>query len=365
MRIGIDISKALPPLDGIGTYSLHIARALIEIADAHQIRLFALSPSITREDVGKIFPDLPGHCEIAPALTRTADQVDLFFTPAWHYPQDHRGPVVLTCHDLTVLSHPQFHLAANRIHTLRGTLEAIVGGAHFLCVSQHTQSEVTRRLSIPESRTSVVHEGFDKRFQPLEAEGARARLEERLGISRPFALSLSSLEPRKNLVRLLQAYDQLDEGLRQQYELLLVGPSGWFNDEIHAYIDTRSGDGEVRLLGYVNEDDQVDLYSAATVFVYPSLAEGFGLPVLEAMACGAPVCVSGSTSLPEVAGDAALFFDPLEVKEISAALGKVLGQPDLAAELCARSLRRAELFSWEKAAKETLDIFERLEKGYA
>ena len=360
MRIGIDIAKALPPRDGVGNYTYHLTKALIALDGRHEYRLFASSPTVSRSAVEATFENLPATCEIAEPLTRTQDQVDLFHAPSWHYPLGHKGKVVLTCHDLTFLTHPQFHVEVNRIHCLRGTLEAVVYGAHFLCVSRHTRKQVHHHLGLPEERTSVIDEGYDPTFRATEVQAAAKRLRKRHGIEHPFILSVGSLEPRKNLVRLVKAYDGLDENLRRRHDLLLVGPSGWLNAALHEYLAERRGIGTIRLLGFVEREDQVDLYNAASVFVYPSLAEGFGLPVLEAMACGAPVATSSTTSLPEVVGDAALTFKPEDTRAIRRALHRILTEPRLSDDLRNRGLRRAQHFSWERAARETVELYERI-----
>ncbi len=275
-------------------------------------------------------------------------------------PFGYRGPTVLTCHDLTFLSHPDFHLLDNKIHCIRGIVEAVVHGAHFLCVSTHTRDQVVCRLGVARQKTSVIYEGHDPIFRPRDRRAAAKRLNDRLGIRDSFILSVGSLEPRKNLLRLVRAYDQLPVQMRREYNLLLAGPPGWKNEDLHEHLRGRTGSGIVRLLGYVDVEDQADLYSAASAFVYPSLAEGFGLPVLEALACGAPVATSAVSSLPEVAGDAALFFDPEDEREIREAIRRLIGDAEVATEMRGRAVDRASRFSWQQTARETVELYESL-----
>jgi len=359
VRIGIDITKALPPRDGIGNYTFHLARALIGLGCDHELRFCALAPQASLAQLRAVLGELPPNCSFVETAS-LGDAIDLFHAPSWDVPFGYRGPLVLTCHDLTFLTHPDFHLVDNKIHCVRAIVEAMVNEAHFLCVSRHTRNQVLRRLEVPEERTAVIYEGYDSIFGPGDRNAAAKRLRDRLDIRDSFILSVGSLEPRKNLLRLVKAYDGLPVQIRREYDLLLAGPPGWRNEDLHEHLRGRNASGNVRLLGYVDVEDQADLYRAASAFVYPSLAEGFGLPVLEALACGAPVAVSAASSLPEVAGDAALLFDPEREEEIREAIRRLLVEPDLASEMRERAVERASRFSWQRAASETVALYETL-----
>ena len=360
MRIGIDISQAVSPRDGIGNYASQLTRALMATSSPHEFTLHALSRPLGADEVERQFPRMPPNFQLRLDSAEVGPALDVFHSPSWVYPRGAIGRVVTTCHDLTFLSHPQFHLPSNNARCTKGMLEALLDDAHFLCVSQHTRSELGKRLGVPERQTSVIYEGAGDVFQPRDRRRAARRLRRSLDIDGAYLLCIGRLEPRKNLVRLLQAYDGLPEPLRARTSLLFAGPEGWRNEDMRRYLANRRSAGTVRMLGFVPEDIQADLYAAAAAFVYPSLAEGFGLPVLEALACGAAVAASGSTALPEVAGDAALYFDPTDTDDMRSVLERLLTEPAEAEKLRVRAVERAAQFTWEKAARETLELYERL-----
>nr|WP_256502708.1 glycosyltransferase family 1 protein [Desulfuromonas sp. KJ2020] len=180
-------------------------------------------------------------------------------------------------------------------------------------------------------------------------------LRERLHLPSRFVLFVGSIEPRKNLLRLLQAYQLLSDRLRREVKLVLAGFRGWENREVMAILKKLEGD--VHYLGYVTEQDLAALYNLADLFVYPSLYEGFGLPPLEAMACGCPVLVSRIASLPEVCGEAAAYLDPENVEEMTAELTRLLEDGTARGQLATKGLERAQLFSWERSAREHLAVF--------
>lgn len=342
VRIGVDVSKALPPRDGIGRYTAELVRALT--AAGLEPRLYALDRGA---DLGLAAPLFPGA---APSLDPASDGLDVFHATAWTLPAGYRGPVVFTCHDLTFLSHPEHHTLVNKVRCLTGLLEARLAGAVFLAVSHATARELADRLGLGDDDVRVVHHAASAAFRPLAAGEARRRVAERFGVDAPYVLAVGTLEPRKNLGRLAAAWAGLPEELRRRHPLLVAGAEGWM-----------LADGDlprsVRRLGFVEQDDLVALYGAAAVFAYPSLAEGFGLPVVEAMACGAPVVTSDVSSLPEVAGAAARLVDPLDVDALGAALRELLERPDERERLRELGLRRAAEFSWEATARRTIELY--------
>ena len=360
MRIGIDISQAVSPRDGIGNYVSQLTRALMATPSPHEFTLHALSRPLGADEVKRQFPRMPPNFHLRLDSNEADSALDVFHSPSWVYPRGAVGRVVTTCHDVTFLSHPQFHLPSNNARCTKGMLEALLADAHFLCVSRHTRSELGKRLGVPEGQTSVIYEGASDVFSPRDRRRAARRLRRSLAIDGAYLLSIGRLEPRKNLVRLMQAYDGLPQELRASTSLLLAGPEGWRNEDMRRYLAERHSIGTVRLLGFVPEDTQADLYAAAAAFVYPSLAEGFGLPVLEALACGAAVATSGSTSLPEVAGDAALYFDPTDTDDMRSVLERLLTDEAEAERLRTKALERATKFTWKKAARETLELYEKV-----
>jgi glycosyltransferase involved in cell wall biosynthesis len=265
-----------------------------------------------------------------------------------------------TCHDLTVLTHAQFHTVENKVNCLLGVLRALYRGTHFLAISQATAQDLKQHLGVPAERITRVYSGTASHFRPLPEGQAAARVAERFGLTRPFVLSVGTLEPRKNLRRLLEAYAGLSPELRQEFPLVICGGAGWKHEETAAYLARQPELSGVRQLGRVADADLVALYGAAAVFAFPSLAEGFGLPVVEAMACGTPVVTANLSALPEIAGAGGLLVDPYDVAAIRQALCVLLSQPAERQRLGQLALDQAAKFSWTQTARETLALYERV-----
>jgi glycosyltransferase involved in cell wall biosynthesis len=216
------------------------------------------------------------------------------------------------------------------------------------CISEATRRDLVELFPAAEPTAVTIPLAADERFATARPGDAPARH----GLDRPYVLAVGALEPRKNLERLVAAWGRLPSGLRDGHRLALVGPRGWDDEPILR----AAAEGGARLLGRVDDADLAALYAGCAAFAYPSLYEGFGLPVLEAMAAGAPVVTSSVSSLPEVAGGAALLVDPHDTDAIAGALARVLGDAALAADLRARGRKRAAVFSWERTARETREL---------
>ena len=360
MRIGFDACKALAPRDGIGRYARELLRALAALDAGLEIELFGLPPEVNESAARDQLWGLPFGVRSGRRIE--PGSVDLFHSTAWNLPPGFDGPTVFTCHDLTFLTHAEFHTLDNKIHCLTGLLRAHLGDAHFLAVSRATADRLGEHFGIGDDRIEVIHHAPSPDLEPIPRRDARRRLRERFGVEGAPVLAVGTLEPRKNLTRLIDAYAGLDGDLRRAHPLVIAGGGGWKNSELLA----RCAEAEaVHRLDPEGDGDLSLLYSAAAVFAYPSLAEGFGLPVVEAMACGAPVVTSNTSSLPEVAGDAAWLVDPLDVADIRDALGELLREPDHRKRLRSLGRRRATSFSWAKTARATLDLYQRLISGAA
>jgi glycosyltransferase involved in cell wall biosynthesis len=225
-----------------------------------------------------------------------------------------------------------------------------------ICISEATRDDLIRHFPIADGKARVAQLAAGERFNASRPPEDLAAVTRRLGLDGPFVLCTGTLEPRKNLRRLIEAFVGLPDDLRGT--LALVGPKGWENEEFEQL--TRSHAADVKLLGYVSDDDLAALYQACTVFSYPSLYEGFGLPVLEAMACGAPVLTSRVSSMPEIAGEAARYVNPLDAGDIRAGLTELLESADLRESLSAAGREQAAKFSWERTARETIEALEAL-----
>jgi glycosyltransferase involved in cell wall biosynthesis len=223
------------------------------------------------------------------------------------------------------------------------------------------------RLQIPADKIRVIYPGRDESLSPVQDPNLLASVRDRYGIPETYLLYVGTLHPRKNLVRLVQAFALLfqspissSQSSMPNLHLVLAGQKGWLYEDLFAEIRRLGLEERVRLTGYVPDADLPPLLSGAVAFVYPSLHEGFGLPVLEAMSCGTPVVCSSTSSLPEVAGDAALLVDPLDVEAWAQSLHQVAADQELRRSLVERGHLQIQRFSWQRCASETLQVFEEL-----
>jgi len=359
IRVGIDVSKAQGSADGIGTYTRELLRALLPLLNGDQLWLYDLLHPVDFEVLGAALGGWPAGVHPRPGGRPAADDLDLFHSTCSTVPTGFGGPQLFTCHDLTVLSHAECHTVENKVHSLTGLLRAHLGGAHFLAISETTAGELRRQLEIPAGRIHVVHLAAAPQFRRLE-QNPSACLRQRFDVEGNFLLAVGTLEPRKNLRRLIDAYGALGEDLRRRWPLLLAGGEGWHHEDLLRQLEERPELSTVRRLGPVGSEDLLHLYNAAGLFVYPSLAEGFGLPLLEAMACGAPVLTSAGGATAEVAGDAARLVDPHDTEALSSALEALLAEPATREGLRTRGFERAHAFSWAATAGETLALYHRL-----
>jgi len=282
-------------------------------------------------------------------------KIDLLYSPAYVGPLASACPFVVTVHDLSFLHYPQSFRALNRSYLRLFAQLSVRRARRIIAVSESTKRDLVHWYSLPPDKVDVVYNGVDSGFRPLPSEQVAAFRRE-AGLPDRFILFVGTLEPRKNVVGLLEAYARLP---KDRPPLMLVGGKGWLYDEIFARVEALGLSGEVRFVGYVAAEALPLWYNAAELFVYPSLYEGFGLPALEAMACGTPVVTSTASSLPEVVGDAGWLVDPTDTDGLAAAMAQVLGSREWREQMRVEGLIQAETFSWEKTALTTAHSFRR------
>lgn len=281
---------------------------------------------------------------------------DLVHAVSLGYPVATMKPYVVTVHDLGPLTHPHFFRGTNP-RIMRASLrQALKRASRIICVSRSTADELLA-VAGPQvsARVEVIYEGVSAPF--IEREGVEASLTiDGLDLQgAPYVLSTGKLSPRKNIAAVINAMSSLAAEL--PHHLVLVGGDGWSTEEIYSTLERTSMRDRVHVLGYVADHELRNLYSHASAYVHPSLYEGFGLTVLEAMACGCPVVTSNTTSLPEVAGDAALLIDPASTPQLAGAIRRVCSDSALAAELRCRGLERVRAFKWTDCATRVAEIY--------
>jgi glycosyltransferase involved in cell wall biosynthesis len=350
---------------GIGRYLDRLLTALPAVLEADELVVYAsrgVSPPVPslerswrRARVPAENPPLRIAWEHAalPIETRW-DRLDVFHGTMNVLPRFLPCPSVVTIHDLAFLRWPEQVPLRRYRYLSNGVKAATRRAAWIIAVSESTKTDLIELLSIDPARISVTHLGVDARFHPPSAE-ERTRFMMSQGITRPYVLAVGNLEPRKNLPALLRAFARLDPEF--PHELVLVGAEGWLTGEIHGTLDALNLAGRVRMTGFVDDAALPLWYGCADLFAFPSLYEGFGLPVIEAMASGTPVVTSNVSSLPEVAGDAAMLVDPRDDKSIADGIWEILTDTALAQELRLRGQSRAARFTWQRTAEQTVAVY--------
>jgi glycosyltransferase involved in cell wall biosynthesis len=351
MTITIDATSTLVRSAGIKNYIWHWIRHLRnQGADVrafpflnHFGRLDHEASVLSRPSTIARFALIKSMNEIGfPPLDWLIRDADIFHATNLLRRPPHRAKLTATIHDLTCWLMPELHTPGN-VKADREFADNILRRADgLIAVSENTRQDAIRLLGIAPERIRTVHSGIAESYYDA-APTRRAR---------PYALYVGTIEPRKNLDTLLDGWALLKPSLRAEFDLLIAGPRGWSSDQTFARIER-----EAFYLGYVPEEELPGLTAAATVFVYPSLYEGFGFPVAQAMAAGTPVLTSNNSCLPEIVGDAAILVDPKSSGEIAASLTRMLETESLLATLAARGRERAKLFQWEKCATESLQFF--------
>jgi len=279
---------------------------------------------------------------------------DLYWEPNFIPLQSIKSDKVITSiHDFSFLLYKEFHPKERIDYFEKYFFSNIYKSDMIICFSEFTKQEVLKRVDLPEEKIKVIYHGLDHDLFRVYTD-----CKTNLDLPEKFIFCVGSIEPRKNLLGLLQAFNSLDVTIKEEYHLVLAGFKGWKNEEIMNMIKVNQEN--IHYLGYISDQELAKVYNLATLFVYPSFYEGFGLPVLEAMACGTPVVTSHVSSIPEVGGDAVVYCDPHEPEDIRKKMLKVLSDHDLQQEKRTKGLNRAKTFTWERSAKEHLALFKKV-----
>jgi len=366
MRVGIDSRLVFYHQAGIGQYILRLTQALARLDRENQYILFTSrkdkTPLVEQANFKRQKLWTPSHHRFEPAalsVELARFRLDVLHSPDFIPPARLRAKSVITVHDLAFLLFPDFLTRPSARYYSRVDIAARKAD-HIIAVSESTKRDTIRLLGVPPEKITVIPEAAHPIFTPIANADALERVRARYKLPRDFILFVGTIEPRKNLSTLIRAFRRLRDNYKTDAVLAIAGHRGWLVEDVDQTLAETHLSDAVRFLGGVPNEELVYLYNAARVFAFPSRYEGFGLPPLEAMACGTPVVTSNVSSLPEVVGDAAMLVDPEDVDGLAVAMWRLLSDENLRRDLRAKGLKRAQTFSWERAARATLDVYHRI-----
>jgi glycosyltransferase involved in cell wall biosynthesis len=374
MRITLDLSPAIHQKAGLGRYARTLAEHLITRDPENLYTAFAygtfkaeMLPSTLRRMPRANVPlgARPWRMSVwlahilGVSLDRAIPPTELYHATEHLLPPLKKARTVFTLHDLIFQFFPQYHLPLNRWYLVNAMPLFLRRADAIIAVSDCTKQDAIRFYDLPADKITVIYEGVNPALGPVHNAEKIAQARARYAKNQPFLFFVGTIEPRKNIITLVDAL----RALRQRgyaHRLLVAGRMGWLYQSTLDHVRKTGMESHVDFLDFVPDEDLTTLFSACDAFVFPSLYEGFGLPPLEAMACGAPVVSSNASSLPEVVGDAALLVDPKDVGNIVAAVERVVTDRVLRDQLCAKGIAQAAKFSWGRAANETIKVYEKI-----
>jgi glycosyltransferase involved in cell wall biosynthesis len=365
MRIGIDVGILREKKRGVGRYLSNLLEQFSRLSSDDDIYLYSPGPIhydfIKNQNWHARFGTLPlpGSFWLQTQCKNyiKKDGIDLFFSPAHVLPLNLPETIrkVLAVHDLVAILYPETMTNYNRfIHNIFFA-KSLKSADSIITMSEATKQSIIDKFKIDDNRINVIYEGVSESFKPYQPEQVRSVLN-RYGLNKPYLLSVGTLEPRKNYPLLLKAF----RDLKIDYDLVIIGKTGWKFEKVFTTINELQLSKRVKILGYVKDDDLPFFYNGAEIFVFPSIYEGFGLPILEALACGTPVICSNSSSLPEVGGDAVIYFSPDSMDELVLKINQLLTNSELKKVLIQKGLSRAKLFTWGKTSQKTWRVLKNL-----
>jgi glycosyltransferase involved in cell wall biosynthesis len=371
VRIAIDYTPALRQGAGIGRYTRGLVSGLAEIDRENQYTLFSAGETPSFRDWPANFHPCtsaipPRWLTIGwhrlrlpiPAEILTGD-CDLYHSPDFTLPPLRRARGLVTIHDLSFLRVPECADPGLRAFLEKAVPTAVMRARRVLADSENTRQDLIEILRVDPDRISVVTPAIEPRFRREENAARLQEVRARYRLPDRFILGLGTLEPRKNFTGLIAAFGKLARGTNLPHALMIGGKPGWLYEDIYKQVNQENLAGRVLLPGFVADEDLPVLYSLAEVFVFPSLYEGFGIPVLEAMACGTPVVTSNNSSLPEAAGSAALMVEATDSTELAETIAKILSDADQRRRMIAAGYDQAHRFTWQRSAQALLEAYER------
>jgi len=363
LKIGIDFRLHHYQQAGISLYAKRLAQGMAEIDEENEYVLLQhwqeKTPLVAAPNFRRRSLFTPPHHRFEQVFLGKEINwlhVDVLHSPDFIPPFAARCATVITVHDLAFLRYP-YLLTKEAARYYAQVDKAARRVDRIIAVSESTRNDLVNMVGAPEEKISVIYEAAAPFYRPLDREASYHWLQKRYRLPRDFILFVSTIEPRKNIVTLLRAYHQYRQQYHGEQALVLAGAPGWHYEEIYQEVASLGLGAHAFFLNRVSNEELLRLYNAAFMLVHPALYEGFGLTPLEAMACGAPVIVSNASSLPEVVGDAALLVDPTDVDGWTVAMHRLAADPSLRRTLREKGLKRAKLFSWQKAARETLQVY--------
>lgn len=383
----VDSSSLYPPISGMGYYPLELLKIYCAMPDHFPIKILAYRfflnprrswqgeylaglaarlgaslelhrrpfPSLVYARLRRMGLRLPLPLDFFPSRRRK-----IFFFPSFVGEPLLRSRCVPVVHDFEYLHFPSLMQGRDDLFLKRYLPRTVRRASQVVVNSNYTKKELQATYGIPPDKITVVYPAVDHgMFRPDIPEERRLAVRKKYELGGEYFFSLSTLEPRKNFSRLIEAYALLPEGIKKRYSLVIAGGQGWKDEDIYATLRKLGSENRIKLLGYVHDEDRAPLMREAELFVLPSLLEGFGVPVLEAMACGTPVVTSARGALPEVGGEAVVYVDPLQPESIADGILSVLENPNFRQGLTTAGLIQAESFQWSISARVLANVFRR------
>lgn len=378
MRIAIDYTAAIRQGAGIGTYVRHLVAAMLAQDRNNQYTLLtsgrptAEHPFPRAENVrgrSVLIPDrylniLWYRWRVPLSATLFSGPVDIYHGPDFVLPpMGKKVRKVVTIHDLAFLEHPEYAVPSLAAYLKKVVPQAVAEANVVAAVSANVQRTLMEHLQVPPEKLTVIPNGVGPHFRRITDPVILSATRHKFGLKHPLLLAVGTMEPRKNHLGLIKAFHMARQQKQGPAMLAIAGGPGWLYDETRQLVSDLHLEHKVRFLGRVSDLELITLYSLADSFAFPSFFEGFGIPPLEAMACGAPVITSKTSSLPEVVGDAALLVDPNDIADLAQAIVRLTQDSNLCETLRQRGYQRTQQFTWEKSAHKMLDIYQRLYQG--